>query len=118
MTLGQVEHAPEAIEELGGGLYMRVRVAIDITKPLCRGRKIKLDLTSARWVSFKYERLPNFCYWCGCVTHGERDCAYWLANKITLKQIDQQFGPWMRATKDNGFRRTTVDVEGQIPDLI
>lgn len=118
MTLGQVEHASKAIEELGGGLYMRVRVAIDITKPLCCGRKIKLDSTPARWVSFKYERLPNFCYWCGCVTHGERDCAYWLANKITLKQIDQQFGPWMRATMDNGFRWTTVDVEGQIPDSI
>ncbi len=96
-TLGTVEHAPESIEERGGGPYMRVRVSIDITKPLCKGRKISVDDNSERWISFKYERLPNFCYWCGRVTHGEKDCSIWLANKNTFRQSDQQFGPWMRA---------------------
>lgn len=47
-TLGIVEHAPESIEDRGGGPCMRVRVLIDITKPLCRGRKIILDNNSER----------------------------------------------------------------------
>jgi hypothetical protein len=61
-TLGTVEHAPKSIEESGGGPCMRIKVLIDITKPLCRGRKISLDDYTVLWISFKYERLPNFCY--------------------------------------------------------
>ena len=29
--------------ELKGSNYMRIRVAIDITKPLCRGRRVTWD---------------------------------------------------------------------------
>ncbi|CAK9140973.1 unnamed protein product [Ilex paraguariensis] len=31
-------------------------------------------------VFFKYERLPNICYHCGCFGHGEKECQYtnWL----------------------------------------
>ena len=25
------------------------------------------------WVSFKYERLPNICYWCSCLDHDDKD---------------------------------------------
>ena len=115
-TLGMVEHAPESVEDRGGGPCMRVRVLIDITKPLCRGRKILIDDELERWVSFKYEKLPNFCYRCGQVCHGEKDCAIWLANRQTLQQKDQQFGPWMRASMDYGGRRTAVLVNGESTD--
>ena len=42
-TLGVMEHAPETVEDRGGGPCMRIKVRIDITKLLCRGRKILLD---------------------------------------------------------------------------
>jgi len=42
-----------------GGNFLRVRVAIDISQPLCRGRKISIEDGSEEWISFKYERLPN-----------------------------------------------------------
>ena len=71
-----------------------------------------MDNDQERQVSFKYERLPNFCYWCGRVDHGDKDCAIWLANPDSLNQSDQQFGPWMRASVDNGSRRTAVTVDG------
>lgn len=58
-----------------GGNFLRVRVAIDILHPLCRGRKITYDGRSEGWVFFKYERLPNICYWCGRVTHDDKDCS-------------------------------------------
>ena len=45
----------------GGGL-MRVKVSLDITRPLSRGRMVSLGQGKEQWVSFKYERLPNICY--------------------------------------------------------
>ena len=45
-----------------GGDHVRVRVILDISKPLCRGQKISLDGRNIGWVSFKYERLPSLCF--------------------------------------------------------
>lgn len=56
------EVCPTDLFEMEGRDFMRVRVIIDISKPLSRGRKITLYDDSVCWVSFKYERLPNFCY--------------------------------------------------------
>lgn len=41
---------------------MRVRVEIDIMKPLSRGRRVWFGLASEGWLSFRYERLPIFRY--------------------------------------------------------
>ena len=59
VTMGAVE------EDYESSHFVRVRVRIDITKPLCRGRKIGLSNGEEGWVSFKYEHLSNLCYWCG-----------------------------------------------------
>ena len=45
-----------------GDEFIRNRVIVDISKPLCRGRVISLDSGKEIWVSFKYERLLNICY--------------------------------------------------------
>ena len=47
------------------GNFIRVKVSLDITMLLCRGRLISLKDDKQVWVSFKYERLPNIYYWCG-----------------------------------------------------
>ena len=60
--------------EAEGGNFIRVRVAMDITCPLCRGRLVTLRGDKQIWISFKYERLPNICYWCGCFDHDDKDC--------------------------------------------
>ena len=57
-----------------GGSYIRVRVTLDVFQPLFRGRIIKLDEEEKIWVNFRYERLPNICYWCGCLDHGDKEC--------------------------------------------
>ena len=64
---------PENPNECDGGSFIRVRVALNISFPLCRGWLITLDNDEVHWVSFKYERLPNLCYWCGCLTHLDKD---------------------------------------------
>lgn len=60
--------------EMKGGKFMQVRVKIDVTRPLCRGRKISFDEEVERWVAFQYERLPNICFWCGMLSHDDKDC--------------------------------------------
>ena len=45
-----------------GGCCVRVRVKVDVTQPLCRGRLVNLEEGDRVWVSFKYERLPIICY--------------------------------------------------------
>ena len=60
--------------EGGKGNYLRVRVRIDITKPLHRVRKVWSKGSVIGCENLKYKRLPNFCYWCGLVSHDARDC--------------------------------------------
>ena len=74
--------------ELEESTFQRYRVEVDISKPLCRGRKITLNNGSNWWVSFKYERLPNICYWCGKLTHSDRECPVWLKSRKALKEED------------------------------
>lgn len=42
--------------------FFRVRVAVDVLKPLKKGMRLRRD--SGEWftVDFKYERLPTFCF--------------------------------------------------------
>ena len=91
---------------------MLVRVQVDITKPLGRGRKIGLSDGEESQVSFKYECLPNLCYWCGNLTHQDRDCSLWQRRKGTLKEGDQQFGSWLRAANPNLTKKTIIRVMG------
>ena len=76
---------PEGNIEVEKDGFVRVRVMVDITKPLCRGRVISFESGRELWVSFKYERLPNLCYWCGYLTYTDRDCDLWIESEGTLQ---------------------------------
>ncbi|XP_057793093.1 uncharacterized protein LOC131009698 [Salvia miltiorrhiza] len=52
---------------------IRIRVVVDIQKPLRRGLNIIMD-GSTLWLPIKYERLPSFCYGCGKLGHMLKDC--------------------------------------------
>ena len=56
------------------GKFLRVRVQIDVTKKIVKGKRIIVEGGEQRWITFKYERLPNFCYHCGLLNHGLKDC--------------------------------------------
>ena len=98
------------VAECECGSYVRVRVTLDIFQPLCRGRIIKLEGGEKVWVNFRYERLPNICYWCGCFDHGDRDCDFWIQSKGTLKPKQQQFGSWIRASQLGATKKSVVQV--------
>lgn len=57
--------------------YMRIRVGIDISKPLRRCMPVRLPggQTTTQWVDLRYEKLPHTCYLCGKFDHIEKECA-------------------------------------------
>ena len=95
-VVGVVDHTTST-NEMEGGNFMWVRVSIDISLPLCHGQILSLEDGGEVWVKFKYKRFPNICYWCGCLTHSDRDCEVWINSDGTLKAGDQEYSPWLRA---------------------
>lgn len=64
------------------------------------------------WVSFKYKRLPNLCYWCGQLTYDDRDCELWIDSEGTLTPEQREFGPHLRAPPFVAARKSSIVVPG------
>ncbi|XP_030958511.1 uncharacterized protein LOC115980404 [Quercus lobata] len=103
---------PENLNDCDGGSFIRVRVALNISLPLCQGRLITLDNDEVHWVSFKYERLPNLCYWCGCLTYSDKDYERWIESEGSQSKEDQHFGSWLRAAPFMASRKSFLSVSG------
>ncbi|XP_074271258.1 uncharacterized protein LOC141595186 [Silene latifolia] len=88
-TFMRFEHGPNP--ELDRAI--RVRVLYDIQSPLKAAIPIKVR--DGRTINFgvKYERLPTYCYGCGLICHGEKDC-----ENGPYEEEDLQFGDWLRAS--------------------
>lgn len=95
-----------------GSCYMRIRVHVDTSKSLCKGHKICLEDGTVSWVRFKYERLPNLCYWCGLMTHSDKDYDLWVQSCVNLTKRNQQFSSWLRAPATVPKKCSVVKVEG------
>lgn len=60
------------------GRVLRIKVLIDIRKPLMRGITAKVESMEKKWCSFPYEFLPDFCYTCGHIGHIDTQCSIQL----------------------------------------
>ena len=116
-TVGEVSKSTGAVDDEGGH-FMRVRVTIDLSLPLCRGRVITLMDGGKSWVAFKYERLPNFCYWCGRLTHDDKNCELWIHSKGSLKVENQQFNSSLRVAPYTTAGKDVIFVPGYYEDRI
>ena len=91
---------------------------IDATKRLVRGKKISIEGGESRWVSFKFERLPNFRYKCGLLNHALKDCTKGYEPNKDKEANILQYGAWLRGDpiRRNGFKmfksRVKTDAEG------
>jgi hypothetical protein len=54
--------------------YMRLRVKVDVRKPLKKNTKVKNKEGGWCEVQFKYEKLGIFCFVCGIMGHAENKC--------------------------------------------
>ncbi|KAK4428993.1 hypothetical protein Salat_1199300 [Sesamum alatum] len=80
------------------GSSLRIRVGLDVTKPLRRILKLHTTMGAEMTLTFTYERLPNFCYWCGQLGHIMKFCECQHEPGFDDKQDPFPFGPWLRAT--------------------
>lgn len=75
--------------------YMRIRVTMDLSKPLKRRMKLRKAGNEWFWINFKYENAPTFCFICGILGHGEKFCSQ-LFEKLE-EEITRPYGAFMRA---------------------
>lgn len=80
--------------------YMRVRVKLDVRRPLKRRKKITRRNGPELIVSCKYERLGDFCFTCGLLSHTERYCRKFLNRDKEV--VDKEWGSWLRAQPRRG----------------
>lgn len=74
--------------------FMRVRVDLPLDDPLRRGGNIVNLEGEKMWVTFRYERLPTFCFQCGWLGHDEKHCQC----QLHTPNLAKQYGEWMRAS--------------------
>ncbi|KAL5576704.1 hypothetical protein UlMin_018403 [Ulmus minor] len=80
------------------GWYLRLKIAIDISKPLKRVVRLCLREGEApEMLLLQYERLPNLCYRCGLLGHSSRECLAEAMVDEAGKEI-LKFEPWMLAS--------------------
>ena len=72
--------------------FIRIRVDLLLDKPLRRGGRVASVEGEKCWVSFRYERLPIFCFQCGKLGHNEKHCL-----DPPDQQNPRQYGDWLRA---------------------
>ena len=93
---------------LGFGKYRRVKVMLDVTRPLRRFRKMKDRRGMEFRVDFAYERLPFFCFACGIMGHSEKDC-----QMVYEEEKLEKLG-WSLALKATPRRGMTKEVEEEM----
>ncbi|KAF5445210.1 hypothetical protein F2P56_034277 [Juglans regia] len=93
-AIGPVIRVEAEADGRAWGRCLRVRVVVDLNRPLLRGKWLRLD-DKQHWISFKYERLQNFCFQCGILSHKGKGCL----NARNTQQGETvplaQFGPWL-----------------------
>jgi hypothetical protein len=75
------------------GEELRIRVAVRVDQPLPRGVPLKEsdEDEESRWFDLKYEKVPHFCFQCGCIVHSEGRC-------LRREEDGKQWGEWLRAS--------------------
>jgi hypothetical protein len=75
------------------GEDLRIRVEVRVDQPLLRGVNIRDsdEDVEGTWFDLKYEKVPHFCFSCGCVVHPENKC-------LGEDEEEKQWGEWLRAS--------------------
>ena len=72
-SMGQVLEVDVDEGGMGWGECLRVKILLDLQKPLSRGRKLKINGSSIL-VTFQYEKLSKFCFRCEAIKHKGTRC--------------------------------------------
>nr|GMD19222.1 uncharacterized protein LOC109173053 [Ipomoea batatas]GME06899.1 uncharacterized protein LOC109173053 [Ipomoea batatas] len=75
--------------------FLRIRVRLNINKPLVSQMRVRKNGGDWSWINFRYERLPHFCFICGLIGHTEMFCPKPIDDLNSSSE--KQFGAWLRA---------------------
>lgn len=95
-SLGVVEEVDVPGDGVGWRRCLSIRVIIDLTKPLDWGRAL-LKHGKSISVTFRYEKLPIFCFKCGRIFHGSFMCDRKIGFQLNEENSDKHWGMWLRA---------------------
>lgn len=94
-------------------LISEFKCRLGITKSLHRGTAIKVKGYKI-WLDFRYERLPNFCFKCVIIKHGEFGCPKFLVSRSTHDGNNNQYGIWLLApSQKSNSMKTRFNNDGQ-----
>lgn len=108
--IGEFMEADVGEDRMATGRFLRVKIRLDIRKPLMCGVTVKTKEEGPdRWCPVVYEHLPDFCYVCGVIGHTDRVCLTKLKKGETETP---QFGSELRFRPtrrrgDGGFVRSS-----------
>nr|CCA66039.1 hypothetical protein [Beta vulgaris subsp. vulgaris] len=87
------------IDDFGLERFCRVKVELNIFKPLRRRQRIRRKDGAVASIDYKYERLPHFCFRCGVLGHGDKDC-----NAEVPEEWEKEmgWGQWLKASPYKG----------------
>lgn len=95
-SLGVLEDVDVVSDGGSWGRSLCLKVSIDLRNPLEQGRMLSLGEKNY-WVSFKYERLPLFCFNCGRVIHEVKSCMVKKSQKRHEEEGPKPCGIWLWA---------------------
>jgi hypothetical protein len=88
-SLGELEDVDVAGDGMEWGWCLRIRVSINLSKLLERGRALVVGGKS-HWVHFKYEKMPLFYFLYGCVVHGQKGCPAGMQKQMSTLDKEKQ----------------------------
>ncbi|KAL5815295.1 hypothetical protein ACOSQ4_025936 [Xanthoceras sorbifolium] len=95
------------------GRFLRVRVVIDVSKPLSRYLRVcLLEGDPDTVLLLRYERLTEYCFHCGVVGHVVRECQLAHDRSGSSSMPEFKFGTWMRAESPPKARYPRTDNDG------
>jgi hypothetical protein len=92
--LGKVEEAA-LYDYPHNARIVKIKVSINTEEPIRTGMFIGNTRDGIKWVDFRYENLPMFCFNCGLVGHNEDKCE--APTQFLPEGGTNPRGPWLRS---------------------
>ncbi|XVF36329.1 hypothetical protein REPUB_Repub19eG0048900 [Reevesia pubescens] len=105
-TVGDVLELDMRENRVAWGKFLRVRVLLNVTKPLKRCCKLSKPNGGTLLVMIRYERLSDFCFVCGRLDHHESKCDIAFQLKKRDGKVKREYGQWLGANYKMGTTRT------------
>lgn len=77
-------------------IIMKAKILFDLEKSIKKGANTGSKADGIFWVDFKYEKLPQFCFYCGKIDHGKQGCIEKQEDNQRVRS--RNLGQWLRTS--------------------